>query len=189
MVFDLKYRALPLGCRLRRFRRLRQIKQETLAADLGVSQGLLSRWEAGLHEPSAKARSRVETLLERHENVGIDGTLRRLIEAAPFPVHLVCDDTHALLSASPARQAQWRISASSFFGVSLWRYATAEIIESELALPELGWFEEAWSGAVQFPTGGSDDPEMPIPPSVIRWERIGISDGRGGRLVSSVDLM
>lgn len=186
MELDLKVCALPLGCRLRRFRRLRQIKQETLAADLGVSQGLLSRWEAGRHEPSAKARARVEKLLERHESVGIDLTLRRLIETAPFPVHLVCDDTHALLSASPARQAQWRISAASFFGVSLWRYATAEIIERELQLQELGWFEDVWSGAIQFTTDGSDDPDMPIPPSIIRWERVGISDGRVGRLVTSV---
>lgn len=73
------------------------------------------------------------------------------------------------------------------FGVSLWRYATAEIIERELQLQELGWFEEVWSGAVQFTTGGSDDPDMPIPPSIIRWERIGISDGRVGRLVTSID--
>ncbi|OCP08349.1 MULTISPECIES: helix-turn-helix transcriptional regulator [unclassified Ensifer] len=185
----LKPPALPLGRRLRRFRRLRQIKQETLAADLGVSQGLLSRWEAGLHEPSAETRARVEMLLARHENVGIDDTLRHLIEHAPFPVHLVCDDTHALLSASPARQAQWRVSAASVRGVSLWRYATPEIIESELQLLELGWFDEVASGSVQFPTSGSDDPEMPIPPGIVRWERIGISGGRIGRLVSAVEAL
>lgn len=68
-------------------------------ADLGVSQGLLSRWEAGRHEPSAMARTRTEAAGAARKRRGIDLTLRRLIETAPFPVHLVCDDTHALLSA------------------------------------------------------------------------------------------
>ncbi|HEV7309910.1 helix-turn-helix transcriptional regulator [Ensifer sp.] len=189
MADDLRICALPLGRRLRRFRRLRQIKQEALAADLGVSQGMLSRWEAGVHEPSTETRTRIEALLQRHESAGIDDTLHRLVEEAPFPVHLVCDDSHVLLSASPARQAQWRVSAASFRGVSLWRYATPEIIECELALPDLGWFDDAASGSVEFATCGSNDAEMPIPPSTVRWERIGISGGRVGRLVTTVGLL
>lgn len=175
----------PLGRRLRRFRVLRQIKQQTLAADLGVSQGLLSRWESGVHEPSPEARARIERLLDQQESVGIDSTLRRLVEHASFPVHLVCDEAFALLAISPARQAEWSIDAASFHGVSLRRFATREIIEAELELQERGWFEGRGSGRVRFITSGNNDPDMPILPSTVVWERIAISDGRTGLLVTN----
>jgi len=185
MAVDLQQRLLPLGRRLRRFRILRQIKQERLAGDLGVSQGMLSRWESGVHEPSPGARCRIERMLEQHERVGIDSTLRRLIEYSPFPVHLVCDDTLALLAVSQARQAEWRIEVSSFYGVSLRRFATQEITEAERKLRQLGWFEGGGSGIARFITSGNDDPDVPILPSRVVWERIGIADGRVGLLVTN----
>ena len=185
MTLDPSNGIIPLGRRLRRFRVLRQIKQQALAADLGVSQGLLSRWESGVHAPSAKARSRIERLLDRHESAGLDSTLRRLVEDASFPVHLVCDDTLALLAVSPARRAEWSIDVASFYGVSLRRFATREIIETEGKLQELGWFEGRGSGRVRFVTSGNDDPDMPILPGTVVWERIAISDGRTGLLVTN----
>jgi transcriptional regulator with XRE-family HTH domain len=185
MAADLQHRLLPLGRRLRRFRMLKQIKQERLAADLGVSQGMLSRWESGVHEPSPEARSRIERILDQHESVGIDSTLRRLIEYAPFPVHLVCGDTLALLAVSPAREAEWRIDVVSLYGVSLRRFATREITENERRLQEVGWFESRGTGIARFITSGNNDPDIPILPSTVVWERIGISSGRVGLLVTN----
>ncbi|MGO4739088.1 hypothetical protein AB4099_21250 [Bosea sp. 2KB_26] len=42
-------------------------------------------------------------MLDQHESAGIDSTLRRLVEQASFPVHLVCDDALALLAVSAGR--------------------------------------------------------------------------------------
>lgn len=185
---DPTHRGFALGRRLRRFRMAKQIKQERLAAELGVSQGMLSRWESGVHEPSPQARARIEKILERHQDAGVDSTLRRLIEGAPFPVHLVCEDTFALLAVSPVREAEWRIEAAALYGVSLRSFATPEIIERERQLRDSGWFEGRGSGPIRFITSGNDDPDVPILPSTVVWERVGIGDGRVGLLVTNEAL-
>ena len=185
---DLRNCGLSLGRRLRRFRITRQIKQQILAAELGVSQGMLSRWESGAYEPSPQARARIERILERQQGSGVDSTLRRLIEGAPFPVHLVCEDTFALLAVSPRREAEWRIDAAALYGVSLMRFATAEIIERERQLRDIGWFEGCGSEPTRFVTSGNDDPDMPILPSTVVWERVGMADGRVGLLVTNEAL-
>lgn len=189
MSVDLKNGVLPLGRRLRRFRILKQVKQERLAAELGVSQGMLSRWESGVHQPSPEAQARIERVLAQEEGTGIARTLRRLIEGAPFPVHLVCENTFALLAVSPVREAQWRIQAASLYGVSLRRFATPEIIEKERQLRDVGWFEGRGSGPTRFITSSNDDLDVPIVPSMVVWERVGIADGRVGLLVTNETLI
>lgn len=185
---ELQSDAQELGRRLRRFRVLRQIKQASLAADLGVSQGMLSRWESGVHLPSPQALARIGAMLQRHEDLGVDSSLRRLIECAPFPVHLVSEHKLALLALSPARQAEWRIDASVWFGLSLRRFATPEIMETERRLQALGWFEGKTSQAVRFATSANANADMPILPSTVVWERIGLADGGTGLLVTNEAL-
>ncbi len=118
------------------------MKQDHIADLLGVSQGLVSRWEAGLHTPSPALYRRLERLLVSEANQAADTALRRLIENAVAPVHLICDASHVLLAASPAREAEWGSRAMPFIGASLWRFATAEIVANEEQLPDHGWFEE-----------------------------------------------
>lgn len=150
-----------------------------------MSQGMLSRWESGAHDPSPQMRARIERILEQQQCAAIDHTLRRLIEGAPFPVHLVCEDTFALLAVSPVREAEWRIEAAALYGVSLRRFATPEIIERERQLRDIGWFEGRGSGPTRFITSGNDDPDMPILPSTVVWERVGMADGQVGLLVTN----
>ncbi|MDR3003827.1 MAG: helix-turn-helix domain-containing protein [Acidovorax sp.] len=189
MRMELQSDAQGLGRRLRRFRVLRQIKQASLAADLGVSQGMLSRWESGVHLPSPQALVRIEAMLAQHESLGMGSSLRRLIESAPFPVHLVSEHKLALLALSPARQAEWRIDASAWFGRSLQGFATPEILDTERRLQALGWFEGKPSQAVRFATSGNANADIPILPSTVVWERIGLADGRTGLLVSNEALV
>jgi transcriptional regulator with XRE-family HTH domain len=177
---------LTLGLQLRRFRRLRGMKQDHIADLLGVSQGLVSRWEAGLHTPSPGLCHRLETLLGSDADPATDTALRRLIENATEPVHLICDASHVLLAASPAREAEWGSRATPFIGTSLWRFASTEIVTSEERLSDRGWFEDTDPGQVLLETGGNGSREMRILPSTLRWERIALAGGRIGRLVTTI---
>lgn len=50
--------------RLRRYRFTHNIKQAALAADLGVTQAMVSRWESGAVVPSADMRARISQIFE-----------------------------------------------------------------------------------------------------------------------------
>jgi transcriptional regulator with XRE-family HTH domain len=176
---------LPLGERLRRFRILHRIKQQTIAADLDATQSLVSRWEAGMHEPSAKARLRIEALLWSAMHKGSDAPLRRLVETAVCPMHLICDDTHVLLAASSSREGEWQARAATFRGSSLWRFATPQIVASETRLDDLGWFDASGQSRVLVDTEGNESRELRILPSTLMWEKVALDGGRVGRLVTT----
>ena len=170
-----------LGRVFRRQRRLRGIKQSHAAELLGVSQSTISRWEAGGQAPSPEARRALERLTAAP--VCADVGLKRLVEAASIPVHLVCDATHVLLAASPVRAARWRKPASELIGRSLWPFASPEIQAMESRLGELGWYDGG--EALAFWTGANAPAVVPIAPGLTLWERIALSDGREARLVST----
>lgn len=175
-----------LGARLRRFRRLHGIKQDYLADTLSVSQGLISRWEAGKHLPSPEAAQQILDLIAVAPDSSSDRALVRLVESTKVPVHLICDATHRLLAASHPREREWRASADTYIGSSLWRFATEEIVMAEERLSEVGWFDIAHPVRISIPTKGNGSNEMRILPSTLEWESIGLADGRMGRLVTTV---
>ena len=168
----------------RRWRRLRGIKQSHAAELFEVTQATLSRWERGHHEISAMARLRLSRLLAAPLDSSADSGLRRLVESSTLPVHLICDLSHRLLAASPARFAAWRTDASDLHGKSLWRFATDEIRAAEGELGELGWYDEG-GPTLRFWTGPNHDPQVPIEPGLLVWERLQLSDGTLARLVTS----
>ena len=107
------------GRALRRWRRLRSVKQSHAAELFGVTQATLSRWERGHHRlPDAAAR-KLWRLLAAPLDSAADAGLRRLVESSTLPVHLICDLSHRLLAASPARFAEWPAGAAALRGVSL----------------------------------------------------------------------
>lgn len=175
-----------LGARLRRFRRLRGLKQEHVAETLGVSQGLISRWESGRHVPSPEICHQIRHLIVVAPGSSSDRALRRLVVAANVPVHLICDATHRLLAASSLREREWQASANAFVGSSLWRFATDDIVMAEDRLADQGWFDCPDPAPISIPTGGNGSNEMRILPSTLEWEQIGLADGRIGRLVTTV---
>ena len=172
------------GHALRRWRRLRGVKQSHAAELFGVTQATLSRWERGYHRlPDAAAR-KLTKLLAAPLDSSADAGLRRLVESSVLPVHLICDLTHRLLAASPARFAEWTADAAALRGTSLWRFATDEIQQAESGLGELGWYDDGTT-ELRFWTGANHDPLVPIEPSILVWERLTLSDGTLARLVTT----
>lgn len=161
------------------------MKQSHAAERLQVSQGTVSRWESGEVDPEAHHRVRIEELIRANASSDADAALRRLILTSSEAVHLVCDATHELLVASPARAASWRVDASHYLGKSLWRFASDEIVQAELSLDALGWFERPFQ-RFRFRTGDNGSDEIPVHPSLMLWETLPLSDGRVGRLTTTL---
>jgi transcriptional regulator with XRE-family HTH domain len=176
---------LPIGLALRRFRRLNMVKQSAIAERLGVSQGCVSRWESGTHRPDSAQRGRIVQLICASAGDDRDAALRRLVESSQRPVHLICDSTHRLLAASRSRAASWRIDVSELVGRSLWPFASPEIEAAEAGLAGSGWFERPYQ-SLELRTGGNGRSDVPVPPGRMLWESLPLSDGRVGRLTTTI---
>lgn len=179
-------RVLPrFGPALKTWRLLRRIKQSHAAELMGVSQATISRWESGVQEPTGSQAVRLTTLLETRLDSAADRALAELVMHASSEVHLICDSTHRLLAASPARERCWQASATELTGTSLWRFASAEIVEAERKLGEAGWFAPV-APAIELATGSNSSPIVPIQPGRVRWTRMRLADGSFARLVQAV---
>lgn len=176
---------LNLAKSLRRFRRLHGIKQNHLAEMLGVSQGSVSRWESGAHEPEPAALARLDHLVASRCDGRGDAALKRLITTSPLRLHLICDATHRLLAASPARAASWRTDVGAYLGSSLWRFASQEIITQEGRLADRGWFDQLHQNH-RFHTNANDSDVIVITAGPMEWENIALADGRIGRLTTAL---
>jgi transcriptional regulator with XRE-family HTH domain len=173
------------GRALRRWRRLRGVKQSHAAELLGVTQATLSRWERSRHRLSGEAERKLSQLLRAPLDSAGDAGLRRLVEGSALPVHLICDLSHRLLAASPARVIDWTADIAELRGRSLWRYATDEIRAAEGRLGQLGWYDDGVA-QVSFQNGANDSTIVPIVPGILVWERLQLSDGTLARLVTSL---
>jgi transcriptional regulator with XRE-family HTH domain len=176
---------LPIGRALRRFRRLHGVKQSHAAELLGVSQGSVSRWEGGFHEPDDLSRERIVAMIAAQASNSGDGAIKRLIQNSREPVHLICDATHRLLAASSVRAAAWQVDTDALLGTSLWRFASPEIIEAEDGLVDRGWFDRPHQ-TLCFRTGGNGSSVVPVRPSLMQWETIALADGRVGRITTTI---
>ncbi len=176
---------LPVGRALRRYRRLTGVKQSVIAEALNVTQASVSRWESGAHEPEAVHRERIVAMIAARADNDADAALRRLIETSTLPVHLVCDATHRLLAASPARRAIWGREGDAFLGRSLWRFASPEIIAAEESLACRGWYERPFQ-RLRFSTGHNGSEVVPVLPSLMQWETVPLAGGRIGRITTTL---
>ncbi|ANL73560.1 XRE family transcriptional regulator protein [Rhizobium phaseoli] len=173
------------GTGIRRMRLLRGIKQQHLAELLGVNQATVSRWERDQLALSPEQAVKLERIFAAPHYAAADAALKRLVEDSLRPVHLICDSTHRLLSASRPRQAEWRAPIGAFLGRSLFSYASAEIAAAEQSLEACGWHEGRLM-SLTFATGANGHARLPIAAGRVTWERIMLSDGSAGRLVTTV---
>ncbi|MCQ2004840.1 helix-turn-helix domain-containing protein [Rhizobium sp. NRK18] len=175
--------ARNIGAGLKRWRLVNRVKQSALAADFGVAQTTVSRWESGLLVPTGEDALRIERLLSARPNSAADAALMALVTHAAVPMHLVCDLTHRLLAASQGRTAEWRLGMEDLQGKSLWRYATPGIRRGEALLERQGWFETV-SPEITVISEAANRPEVAIRAGEIRWTRMPLSDGTFARLVT-----
>jgi transcriptional regulator with XRE-family HTH domain len=178
-------RDLPIGQALRRFRRLNGIKQGDVAERLSVSQGSVSRWESGTQEPDPIHSRRIADIVAASATGAGDAAIKRLVSTSSLPVHLVCDATHRLLAVSPARAASWNVDVALYLGSSLWPFATEEIVAAEQGLAASGWFERPCQ-SLRFETRGNVSDKIPVAAGIVQWETIPLSDGRIGRLTTTI---
>ncbi|QCI69367.1 helix-turn-helix transcriptional regulator [Phreatobacter stygius] len=177
--------AARLGPALKTWRLLLRIKQSHAAELIGVSQATVSRWESAGQEPTGAQAERLGALMAARLDSASDRALAALVRHSESEVHLICDASHRLLAASPARTQGWRITAAELTGTSLWRYASAEIVQAEARLGEAGWFEPL-APAIELATGPNASDAVPIRPGRVRWTRMRLSDGSFARLVQAV---
>ncbi|MFI4976501.1 MAG: helix-turn-helix transcriptional regulator [Caulobacterales bacterium] len=171
-----------LGRSLRTWRLLRRVKQQHAAELVGVSQSTISRWENGAQRPSDEQAARLADLLAAKPDTASDRALLELVAGSAARVHLICDLSHRLLAASPARARDWRAPLQDLLGRSLWRYASAEIVDAERRLSDLGWYDQS-PPAIQLTTQANRSAEVPIVAGRVRWTRLRLSDGSFARLV------
>ncbi|WP_209008485.1 helix-turn-helix domain-containing protein [Roseibium polysiphoniae] len=170
------------GPTLRRWRMLNRVKQSSLAAEMGVSQTTVSRWESGRLVPEGAHAQRLERLLSARPKSSADHALSELVETSRQPAHLICDFTHRLLAASAGRLEDWRVPLSDKLGTSLWRYATEGIRLGEAGLAARGWMD-AHPPEVTVLTERMDHRDLTIRAGEIIYTRIALSDGSFARLV------
>lgn len=82
-------RPLNLGEQLRAYRIRRRMKQDAVAADLGVSQATVSRIESGALDPSPELGQTIEALLAQPENLTAFEHWRRAIAGLTSPLALI----------------------------------------------------------------------------------------------------
>jgi hypothetical protein len=161
------------------------MKQAHVADLLQCSQATVSRWESGAQAPSPREASAILRLLSARLSPSGDRALERLVKTSAAELHLVCDLTLRLLAASPARERNWRVSASDLAGTPMWRFASPEISQAEQSLRGAGWFADP-GASVEIETGANEDDDVPIVPGLFRWSRIRLSDGSFARLVETL---
>lgn len=169
---------------VRHLRRLAGMKQLHLAELMGVTQPTVSRWENGTLPLTVEQTRALQEIFAARPDPAQDAALKRLVETSMAPVHLICDRTHRLLAASPARAADWRVDPADYLGRSLLVYASDEILAAEARLDDIGWYDGELA-SLAFDTGANNDLDIPIRPGPMLWERVRLSDGSAGRLVTS----
>lgn len=173
-----------LGECLRTWRVLNRVKQEHAAELLGISQPSVSRIEKGLLLPSKAERAAIVDLLAARLTSAADHELVRLVDSSTAPVHVVCDLTHRLLVASPARRREFHVPYAELLGRSLWRFATEELAALEHRMPELGWFDGS-APALEVVTQGRDWREVVIPGGTFKYVRFRLANGSHVRLIET----
>jgi hypothetical protein len=58
-------------------------------------------------------------------------------------------------------------------------------MSAEEGLRDRGWFEHSYQ-RLEFITGGNDRSDVPVPPGRLIWETLPLSEGRVGRLTTTI---
>ena len=124
---------------MRRFRRLRALKQAALAEIVGVDQATVSRWESGRQNPDLGMQQRLRDLMrgiEPREEV----LLKHWINAS-VGYTVLCDGERVIRAASPSYCCIHGVSPADVLGVSTFPVFTAELEQALWLAVDRGFFE------------------------------------------------
>ena len=127
------------GAQLRRFRRLRALKQTALAEMIGVDQATVSRWESGRQSPDLRTQRRLRDLVRRiepHQEV----LLKHWIDTS-VGYTVLCDENRIIRAASASYCSIHGVSPSDVLGRSSLPVFTADLERALWQAVDRGFFE------------------------------------------------
>lgn len=131
--------ATDWGAEIRRFRRLRAVKQATLAEMLGVDQTTVSRWESNRQEPDLGIQRRLRALMQG-TGTRDEALLRHWVETAVGDTVLL-DASRALIVGSATFLARHGIDVPTPPALSLLPMFSEELDRAWWYAVERGFFE------------------------------------------------
>lgn len=154
------------GATLRAWRRANLLKQEVLAARLGVSQSAISNWERGHDTPSLAAMKRLRDLMASATRD--DLAIERLAISRQRDVRFIADlDRVRLLAVSQGYRALW-----PSFSAELGRAFRDHLVgETRIFVEDPEIRAGVWSGDIVFASGVTDEhTDVPLDAAVRhRW--------------------
>lgn len=127
------------GAQLRRFRRLRALKQTALAEIVGVDQATVSRWESGRQNPDLRMQQRLRDLMRRIEPRE-EVLLKHWIDAS-VGYTVLCDEHRIIRAASSSYCDIHGVSPAEVLGRSSLPVFTADLERALWLAVEQGFFE------------------------------------------------
>lgn len=127
--------------RLRRFRFSRNVKQSALAADLGVTQAMVSRWESGAVDPSPAMQARIERIIADQEEAVPLVDWRSY--TAVFPgLAAVISQSGVIETASRGLLAHMQRTRDTIEGQAISDVFQGDLPELHARLDSIGFFDE-----------------------------------------------
>jgi len=174
------------GGQLRRFRRLRALKQVALAELVGVDQATISRWESGRQSPDLAMQQRLRDLMRRIEP-GEEVLLKHWINAS-VGYTVLCDADRVIRAASPSYCSIHGLSSTEVLGLSTIPVFTAELEQALWLAVDRGFFEgDVASVTVVGRTNALSGRPRDIPGMSV-WTPVPLTDGRVLRRVDRLAL-
>ncbi len=174
------------GAQLRRFRRLRALKQVALAELIGVDQATVSRWESGRQSPDLAMQQRLRDLMRRIEP-GEEVLLKHWINAS-IGYTVLCDEDRIIRAASASYCSIHGLSPAEVLGRSTIPTFTAELEQALWLAVDRGFFEgQVASATVVARTNALSGQPRKIP-GISVWTPVRLTDGRVLRRVDRIAL-
>jgi transcriptional regulator with XRE-family HTH domain len=174
------------GGQLRRFRRLRSLKQTALAELIGVDQATISRWESGRQNPDLAMQHRLRDLMRRIEPRE-EILLKHWINAS-VGYTVLCDEDRIIRAASPSYCSIHGLSSADVLGLSSIPVFTAELERALWLAIDRGFFEgEVASATVVGRANALSGQSLDIPGMSV-WTPVPLTDGRVLRRVDRIAL-
>ena len=174
------------GAQLRRFRRLRALKQTALAELIGVDQATVSRWESGRQSPDLSMQQRLRDLMRRIEPRE-EVLLSHWINAS-VGYTVLCDEDRIIRAASPSYCTIHGIAASDVVGMSSIPAYTAELERALWLAVDRGFFEGDVASITVVGRANALSGRPRDIPGISVWTPVPLTDGRVLRRVDRIAL-